>query len=110
MSRKTSEPDTLDLVLGARIKELRQEQGLSLTALADLAGLSKGHLSDIECGHCSATVKTLAAISGGLCVPPMYLLIRPSATGWERAAEKLRAIPAVKVKTICRQIAKGREE
>lgn len=100
MSRKTSEPDTLDLVLGARIKELRHEQGLSLTALADLAGLSKGHLSDIERGHCSATVKTLAAISEGLCVPPMYLLIRPSETEWERAAEKLRAIPAAKVKTI----------
>ncbi|MCQ6558993.1 XRE family transcriptional regulator [Paenibacillus mendelii] len=35
-------------MIGDRIKELREKKGLTLTELADLAGVSKSYLSHIE--------------------------------------------------------------
>lgn len=39
-------------ILGERIKAKRKEFGLSYTALAQLAGISKAHLHQIEKGDC----------------------------------------------------------
>ena len=42
--------------IGARIRDLRQRQGLSHEALADLAGIGRSYMSGIERGvrNCSA--------------------------------------------------------
>lgn len=53
---------------GARIKRFRQEQGLSLTELAQRAGISKGYLWTLESdsGSSRPSADTLLAISGAL--------------------------------------------
>lgn len=103
MPRK-SEPTPHDLAVGSRIRELRHERGLSLTSLAALAAISKGHLSSIEAGLQSITVKTLVALAAGLNVAPMYLLVRPEADERQHAAELLRRLPAVEAKAFRRQL------
>jgi transcriptional regulator with XRE-family HTH domain len=52
--------------LGASIRALRSDQGLTLEALAEKSGVSRAMLSDIERGAKSPTVRVLAAISTAL--------------------------------------------
>lgn len=103
MPRRT-EPEAFALRVGGRIRELRFERGLSLGALADLTGVSKGHLSSVEHGLASITVGTVARIAEGLNVPPMYLLAFPADDERAHAAELLRFVPRTEVKRIVRQI------
>ena len=45
------------------IRQIREEKGISITQLAKLTGMSKGHLSRIERGETEPTILTLARIS-----------------------------------------------
>lgn len=68
--------------IGARLRELRGERGLSLSELARRAGVGKGSLSEIEAGGRNPTVETLYALCGPLDVPLTALVGEsPGATG-----------------------------
>ena len=61
--------------MGARLRALREEQGYSLTALAEAAGVSKGYLSDLERGAAgNPTVDVVRKIASGLGVSVLRLL------------------------------------
>ena len=60
--------------LGASIRALRSEQGLTLEALAEKSGVSRAMLSDIERGAKSPTVRVLAGIATALECPVSQLL------------------------------------
>ena len=49
--------------LGRRFSELREKQGLSQTQLADMAGIGRTHLSQIENGAVAARIDTLHALA-----------------------------------------------
>jgi transcriptional regulator with XRE-family HTH domain len=55
--------------VGGRLRELRQERGKSMRALARLSGLSTNALSMIERGRTSPSVSTLYKLSEALEVP-----------------------------------------
>jgi transcriptional regulator with XRE-family HTH domain/mannose-6-phosphate isomerase-like protein (cupin superfamily) len=55
--------------VGGRLRQLRQERGKSMRALARLSGLSTNALSMIERGRTSPSVSTLYKISDALEVP-----------------------------------------
>ena len=55
--------------VGSRLRELRQERGKSMRALARASGLSTNALSMIERGRTSPSVSTLLKLSGALEVP-----------------------------------------
>lgn len=59
---------------GARVRALREERGLTLTALAAAAGIGKGSLSELESGRRNPTLDTLYAVAGPLGVPLAALL------------------------------------
>jgi transcriptional regulator with XRE-family HTH domain len=61
---ENSEPN-----VGMRIRSLREEQGLSLRALAGRCGLSINSISQIERGENSPTVTTLHRLATALKVP-----------------------------------------
>ncbi len=65
--------------IGANIRRLRQEAGLTLTALAGDAGLTKSTLSKIETGQVSAPISTFLRIADGLSVPLSEFFIEPEA-------------------------------
>lgn len=65
-------------VIGRRLREIRTWRGLSLTAVAGLAGMSIGHLSRIERGLRAVDRRsTLEALANALRVAPSELTGQP---------------------------------
>jgi DNA-binding XRE family transcriptional regulator len=52
--------------LGRRLSDLREKHGLSQTQLADMAGIGRAHLSQIENGAVGAGINTLYALAQAL--------------------------------------------
>lgn len=52
--------------LGRRLSNLREKHGLSQTQLADIAGVGRAHLSQIENGAVAARIDTLHALADAL--------------------------------------------
>lgn len=65
-------------VIAQNLKRLRAGRNLSLGQLAELAGLSKVMLSQIERGASNPTINTIWKIAAGLQVPYTALLDRPA--------------------------------
>lgn len=63
------EREALSIDVGTRLRELRQERGKSMRALARMSGLSTNALSMIERGRTSPSVSTLYKISEALEIP-----------------------------------------
>lgn len=60
--------------IGARVRFLRFERGLSMTALAELAGCSPDGLMQIELGRHSMTIITMRKLARALDVRPLDIL------------------------------------
>jgi transcriptional regulator with XRE-family HTH domain len=52
--------------LGRRLASLREERGWNQAYLAELAGVGRAHLSQIENGSVAARIDTLEALASGL--------------------------------------------
>jgi len=81
------------LKVGARIRELRQERGMSLHDLAVAGAMSKGHLSSIEQGLAAITIETLERIARALGVPSLCIITFPADDDLDRIAELARKLP-----------------
>ncbi|MDI3290448.1 helix-turn-helix transcriptional regulator [Polyangium sp. 15x6] len=84
-------PEPVAAKVGARIRDLRQERGMSLAALADESGLSKGHMSSVERGLVLITVGTVVSAAKALGVPPFVLLMFPEEEPLAAVVEHVRA-------------------
>ena len=60
--------------IAQNLRTIRKEQSLSLDKLADLTGVSKSMLRQIETGKSSPTIATLWKIANGLYIPLTALL------------------------------------
>ena len=56
-------------LLAARLRQLREHQGWSLEALAELAGVSRSNISSIERGQSSPTAAVLDRLATALGIP-----------------------------------------
>ena len=63
--------------IGARIRLFRERAGLSVTELANRAGLSKSTVSKIEKGRISSPISTLIRIAQVMDVPVAEFLVEP---------------------------------
>ena len=59
-------PNSVWLNLGQRIADIRRSQGISQLCLAEMADISKEHLSNLERGNKLPSAKTLAQIASAL--------------------------------------------
>ena len=59
-------PNSVWLNLGRRIADLRRSKGISQLCLAEMADISKEHLSNLERGNKLPSAKTLAQIARAL--------------------------------------------
>ncbi len=87
---RRSTPEPVAAKVGARIRDLRQERGMSLAALADESGLSKGHMSSVERGLVLITVGTVVSAAKALSVPPFVLLMFPEEEPLAAVVEHVR--------------------
>jgi len=62
-------PDALDAI--------RQRSGLSVSALAELAGVQRAHMSNILAGRRTASDEAIVAVSAGLKVPVTAIICDP---------------------------------
>lgn len=60
---------SLNTVLAQRVREYRQQLGLTIGQLAERSGISKGMLSKIENAQASPSLATLARLSAAIAVP-----------------------------------------
>ena len=67
-------PSKLGCVFGARVRELREQLGLTQVELADKADMYQPDLCDLEKGRHSPTLETVGRIASALGVEPSDLL------------------------------------
>jgi len=60
--------------IGARLRRLREQKGLTLHELSQRSGVSLAHISEIERGRSTASLKTLEKLASALEVSTSYLL------------------------------------
>lgn len=85
--------DSISVDVGARLRDLRQERGLSIRQLARESGMSANALSMIERGLSSPSVSTLYKVADALGVPITGLFrVEPSKERivFRKAAERTR--------------------
>jgi transcriptional regulator with XRE-family HTH domain len=78
-SRSDRKPETSDV--GARAKSLRLHKRMTLDTLAELTGVSKGHLSRFERGHKALSLAMLIRLSEALQSSVVELLGEPVVAG-----------------------------
>ncbi len=88
-------PDALAVAVGKRVRELRQEEGLTLEQLANTSEIgSKGHVSNIERGLVRPNIWTLKRLADALNVLPLDLLTFPHKSIRERLVDLSRRLSA----------------
>ncbi|KHF82549.1 DNA-binding protein [Vibrio vulnificus] len=60
------------MVVGKKIKEIRKKKALTIQELAEVSGVSEGHISRLENGLKSPTISTLEKLANALDVPIVY--------------------------------------
>jgi len=70
---------------GEKIRELRRKKGWSQEEMADICGLHRSHMGEIERGNVNMTLATLLIIAQTLEVPVADLL-RPQSNSGGHAA------------------------
>lgn len=87
---RRSTPDPIAAKIGARIRDLRIERGMSLAQLADASGLSKGHMSSVERGLVLITIGTVISAAKALNVSPFMLAMFPDEDPLAAVVEHVR--------------------
>ena len=79
--------------IGQRIRELREEKGISQEALASICNLHRTYIGLIERGQRNLSISTVEVIAGGLDVQPSELFtgIKVAAGSVARSARKKTA-------------------
>jgi transcriptional regulator with XRE-family HTH domain len=85
-AQEASAPD-LAPVVGANLRRLRGERGLSLEGLAKLSGVSRAMLGQIELGHSAPTINVLWKIARALDLPFSSLISAQKATSGTRVLD-----------------------
>ena len=92
MNLETDDQKQVVLQVGVVLKKLRKEKRLSLEELAELSGVSKLTLGNIERGETNPTIGMLWKISKSLSLPLMALFSTESNVNLSRAGEGLRIV------------------
>jgi len=101
---RRAKPDALSSAVGARIRQLREEQGITMERLAYESDVgSKGHLSNIERGLVRATAHTLKALAERLGVELADLVTFPEDGDRARLYDLTRQLSAARVRLLLRE-------
>ena len=76
--------------IGKRIREVREEKGLTLRELSDRTGLTLNGISRVELGRTTPTAVTISALARGLGVEPGDLFPKANAPLYPSVSEEQR--------------------
>jgi XRE family transcriptional regulator, regulator of sulfur utilization len=94
--RKAQTAKDVRRTVGARIAELRRARGWSQERLAEVSGMHRNFLSEIERGVKGTTIVALARVAKGLGVDPSTLVdLRADATTEELRDQAQRKLAAL---------------
>jgi transcriptional regulator with XRE-family HTH domain len=95
-------------MVGERIRELREEEGLTIQQLAESSELgSKGHLSSVERGLVRPNIQTLKQLADGLGVLPLDLMTFPTHDIRQKLVELTRHLSLRALGETVRALLKG---
>ena len=98
--------DALSLAVGKRIRQLREEAGLTLEKLAYESDLgSKGHLSNLERGLVHPTIHTLKMLADRLGVGLLDLVCLPEQDDRQQFVDLTRRLPIGATRKLLRGLA-----
>jgi transcriptional regulator with XRE-family HTH domain len=101
-------PDPLAERVGGRIRQLREEAGLTLEKLAYESDLgSKGYLSDIERGLARPSLVSLQALADRLGLLLLDLFTHPERGDREALIERTRHMPPSTIRRLLREVGRG---
>ena len=101
---RRAKPDALSLAVGARIRQLREELGITMERLAYESEVgSKGHLSNIERGLVRPTAHTLKALADRLGVQLADLVSFPGDGDRARLLDLTRRMTAPRVRLLLQE-------
>ena len=66
--------NNLNKTIGLKIKSARREKGITQLTLAGITELTRGHISNIECGLTGISVEKLKSISKAVDKPMQYFV------------------------------------
>jgi transcriptional regulator with XRE-family HTH domain len=99
-------PDPLALKVGQRIRQLREEQGLTMERLAFESELgSKGHLSNVERGLARPTIHTLEVLAERLGVEVFDLLTFPTSNHRHMLVDRTRLMKPGTIRKMLKETA-----
>ena len=105
---RRSEPDDLALQVGQRIRELREDNGMTIQQLAETSEIgSKGHISNMERGLVRPNIQTLKQLADGLGVLPLDLMNFPKLDVRQKLIDLTRAVTRMKLGEVLRILQKG---
>ncbi|NUQ73374.1 MAG: helix-turn-helix transcriptional regulator [Polyangiaceae bacterium] len=91
--------------MGQRIRQLREEAGLTMEKLAFESELgSKGHLSNIERGLVRPTVQTLQVLADRLGVLLLDLVTFPERDERQHLIDRTRSLPRGTLKKLAKEL------
>ncbi len=73
-AERNKRANRLEICIGREVRQLRRKHDMTVTELAELAGLSSGMLSKIENGHTSPSLTTLQSLASALNVSVTALM------------------------------------
>jgi len=104
---RREEPDDLALQVGQRIREIREDEGMTIQQLAETSEIgSKGHISNMERGLVRPNIQTLKQVADGLGVLPLDLVTFPKSDVRQRLIDLTRALSRVKLGELLRFVMK----
>ena len=106
---RRNEPDDLALKVGQRIRDLREDNGMTIQQLAETSEIgSKGHISNMERGLVRPNIQTLKQVADGLGVLPLDLMTFPTLDLRQKLIDLTRAVSRVKIGELIKMLTKGR--
>lgn len=104
MPRRT-EADELALEVGKRIREIREDRGMTIQQLAETSEIgSKGHLSNMERGLVRPNIQTLKQVADGLDVLPLDLVTFPKRDLRQRLVDMTRRLRRTRIAELLRMV------
>lgn len=76
--------------VGARMRDLRLEQGMSLARMQQCGGLTPSQMSSIERGHVQVTLGTVFSVATVLEMPTFMVLLLPDEDPLSAVLEEIR--------------------